>query len=214
MINNFAIVLAAGASTRMNSCKTSLMWRDRKNLLSYQVEEFLLAGITPIVVLGPHNWERRADCLPGSIAVINNQPSDGKTSSILIGLKHLPRDFHTLAISAVDQPRSAWIYQRLLQASESSDAPITAPIYQGKMGHPLFFSPEVLPNLENLREESFGLRQVVQDFYPNIQQVEFDTSDVLMDLNTPESYQAEFLKLPTIPVLNSLLSLTQRLSGS
>jgi molybdenum cofactor cytidylyltransferase len=180
------------------------MWRDHKNLLSYQLEEFMLAGITPIVVLGPHNWERRADCLPGSIAVINNQPSDGKTSSILIGLKHLPRDFHTLAISAVDQPRSAWIYQKLLQARESCDAPITAPIYQGKMGHPLFFSPEVLSNLENLREESFGLRQVVQDFYRNIQQVEFDTSDVLMDLNTPESYQAEFIKLPTMPVLKYL----------
>ncbi|MBD1833694.1 NTP transferase domain-containing protein [Cyanobacteria bacterium FACHB-472] len=186
----------------MKHCKTSLMWRDRKNLLSYQVEGFLLAGITPIVVLGSHNWERRADCLPGSLAVINNQPSDGKISSILTGLKDLPRDFHTLAISAVDQPRPAWIYQKLLQASESCNAPITAPIYQGKMGHPLFFSPEVLPSLENLREESFGLRQVIQDFQPNIQQVEFDTTDVLIDLNTPESYQAEFLKLLPIPVLN------------
>jgi molybdenum cofactor cytidylyltransferase len=57
------------------------------------------------------------------------------------------------------------------------------------LGHPLFFSNKLLPYLENIREETAGLRQVVQEFYSVIQKVEFDTPDVLADLNTPESYK-------------------------
>jgi molybdenum cofactor cytidylyltransferase len=192
--NKFALVLAAGASTRMGTCKASLQWCEGKTLLSYQVEEFLLAGITPIVVLGPHNAERKQDCLPGSKVVINPNPSAGKVSSILTGLKHLPKDFGILAFSAVDQPRPTWIYQTLVQAHESSfGVPITVPTYQGRLGHPLLISKEVLPCLENVREENSGVRQIVQDFYPMIQRVEFDTPNVLMDLNTPESYHIAVL---------------------
>lgn len=34
---NFTIVLAAGASTRMGTCKSSLPWIEGKTLLTYQL---------------------------------------------------------------------------------------------------------------------------------------------------------------------------------
>ena len=186
---NFAIILAAGASTRMGTCKASLPWLEEKTLLSYQVEQWLIADITPIVVLGSHNAHHQNDCPQGIQVVINSFPSQGKTSSILKGLRLLPQDFEVVAISAVDQPRSTAVYQKLLKEHRHYAAMITAPSYKGRLGHPLFFSNKLLPYLENIREETAGLRQIVQAFYSVIQKVEFDTSDVLADLNTPESYK-------------------------
>lgn len=187
--NYFALVLAAGASSRMGTCKASLPWRNGKSLLSYQVEQLSLAKIVPIVVLGLHNCKQTQVPLK-TIVAVNYNPSAGKVSSILTGLKHVPQ-FDCLLMSAVDQPRTSQIYQQLLQAHQSSPSvPITAPLYQGKLGHPLLFSASMRSHLENVSEANLGLRQVIQTFYSQIQRVEFDTPEILLDLNTPEAYQA------------------------
>ncbi|MGF1938311.1 MAG: nucleotidyltransferase family protein [Nostoc sp. ChiQUE02] len=187
----FAIVLAAGASTRMGTCKTSLPWGKGKTLLTYQLEQWLSVGFTPVVVLGLHNSNKQKDCPYGSLAVINPHANVGKTISLLTGLQHIPPNFEVLAISAVDQPRKLEIYQRLLLAQQDNSAMITAPSYEGKMGHPLLFSNGMRSHLQNIREETLGLRQIIQEFYPVIQKVEFDNPSVLVDINTPEVYQNE-----------------------
>lgn len=193
---HFAIVLAAGASTRMGTCKASLPWLNGTTLLSYQVEQLLKAGITPIVVLGPHNCPQPIGSSKCQI-VINPQPELGKVSSIHRGLQVVPQNFQSLMIVAVDQPRPYWVYQSLLQSHRSATDPITAPTYQGRRGHPLIFSAIARSSLERLQEETLGLRQVVREFELQIQSVEFNTPDVLLDLNTPERYRAAFLALPT-----------------
>lgn len=86
-------------------------------------------------------------------------------------MQHIPRNFEILAISAVDQPRKLEIYQKLLLAHQENSALITAPIYQGKMGHPLLFSNGMRSHLQNIREETLGLRQIIREFYPVIRQI-------------------------------------------
>ncbi len=194
-MTHFAIVLAAGASTRMGTCKTSLPWCEGKTLLTYQLEQWLSIGFTPLVVLGLHNSHRQKDCQLGSLTVINPHANTGKTSSLLTGLQHIPQNFEVLAISAVDQPRKLEIYQRLLQAHTDNSALITAPTYEGKMGHPLLFDNEMRSHLQNIREETFGLRQIIKEFYPIIHQVEFNNPNVLVDINTPEVYQKQLHNL-------------------
>jgi molybdenum cofactor cytidylyltransferase len=198
---NFALILAAGLSTRMGTCKTTLLWHNHQTLLRYQAEQFLLAGITPIIVLGSHNAHRQSDCPDGSWVVINHRCDRGKTSSILTGLQVLPGDFSTIIISAVDQPRSADIYQTLLQAYYQKSALITAPFYQGKLGHPLLFSKQLLPALQNIREATLGLRKIISQFYSDIEKIEFATSQVLSDLNNQSKYQLELQK--TILIKNN-----------
>ncbi|WP_414572946.1 nucleotidyltransferase family protein [Nostoc sp. CCY 9925] len=188
---NFAIVLAAGKSTRMGTCKTSLPWGAGKTLLTYQLEQWLSLGFIPVVVLGLHNSQKQKDCPPGSLTVINPDSNAGKTTSLLTGLQHVPQDFEVLAISAVDQPRKLEIYQTLLVAHQDNSASITAPTYQGKMGHPLLFNNQMRSHLQNIREETLGLRQIIQEFYPIICQVEFNHSSVLLDINTPEIYKSQ-----------------------
>lgn len=187
---NFVLILAAGASTRMGVCKASLPWSGGKTLLVYQAEQALGAGFVPVIVLGPHNRDRLPDCPSGCLTVVNPNPDLGKTSSILAGLQCVPEEVEVVAIAAVDQPRPADVYQTLLQAHRHHSAKITVPSYQGRLGHPLLFSRELRSHLENICEASWGLRQVLNDFRVELRQVEFHTSIVLADLNTPESYQA------------------------
>jgi molybdenum cofactor cytidylyltransferase len=193
--NTFAIILAAGFSTRMGTCKADLPWQG-KTLLTYQCTQFLEIGVTPIVILGMHNIHCKNHCPEGSIVVINPHPKRGKTSSILSGLQVLPGDFTALILSAVDQPRSTCVYDTLLQNHYHANATITAPTFQGKLGHPLVFAPRVLPDLLTIREETLGIRQVVQTFYNNICRVEFSLPSVLLDLNTPEIYKCVSFAVP------------------
>lgn len=186
----FAIVLAAGFSTRMGTCKADLPWQGT-TLLAYQCSQFLAIGITPIVVLGTHNFHCKNDCPDGCIIVINLHPEQGKISSILRGLQVLSTEFAALILSAVDQPRPTAVYKTLLQSHVYRNASITAPTFQNKLGHPLVFAPDLLPNLLAIREETLGIRHLVQLFDRHICRVEFDASVVLLDLNTPELYQQQ-----------------------
>ena len=188
--NHFAIVLAAGASRRMGTCKTSLPWRG-STLLRYQAEQFLCANVQPIIVLGPHNLDRQEDCPPESKILVNPDPTRGKTSSIQTGLKALPQTWSNLFISAVDQPRESDIYQTLLKKHREQQAILSAPTHQGKLGHPLLFSRSLCSELNAISEETLGIRRIVQKFSGAIAKVEFSTPDVLADLNTPASYHSQ-----------------------
>lgn len=188
--HNFAVILAAGMSARMGACKAGLPWLDAPSLLAYQATQFLQAKILPIVVLGPHNLHQQVHCPAECQVVVNPAPQRGKTSSILTGLKCLPDSFATVTISAVDQPRPTQIYQTLLQTHTQTQALITAPTYHGKLGHPLLFDGQMRSPLFTIREETYGLRQIMHTFADQINRIEFASSTVLSDLNTPELYEA------------------------
>jgi molybdenum cofactor cytidylyltransferase len=173
----YALILAAGSSTRMGTSKVDLPWLDGRTLLTYQIDQWLAAGITPIVVLNP--TQTAPDCQ----TVINPNPGRGKVSSILTGLEAIPADCEGTAIASVDQPRPPEIYRHLLQVYQQYRAPITAPTYRGRLGHPLFFRADLRSHL----------LQIVQRFSDQIQHVEWQDEVVLADLNTPEVYQRWYL---------------------
>jgi len=56
------------------------------------------------------------------------------------------------------------------------------------MGHPLLFCRLILPDLWHIEEASQGLRAIVTRFYPSIRFVEWDSAEVLQDLNSPAAY--------------------------
>ena len=196
---HFAIILAAGFSTRMGVCKTTLPWHNGQSLLRYQAEQFLLAGITPIVVLGSHNAHRRCDCPPGSQIIINFNSYLGKTTSILAGLNALPQDFSSVIISAVDQPRSSYIYQTLLRVYQEKQSAIVAPCDRNKLGHPLLFSARLLPSLKNISDSSMGLRKIVRELHYQIEKVNVSTSEILIDINNKNTYKLLKSKIYRFP---------------
>lgn len=190
--HHYAIVLSAGFSQRMGTCKAQLPWGHNQTLLSYQTAQLLLAEIIPIVVLGPHNLICQNQCAVGSQIVVNQNPAAGKVSSILTGLQAVPNHFLTLMVSAVDQPRPATVYRQLLDAHRRDQAMIIAPTYQGRFGHPLLFSAQMLPDLQAIQEATLGLRGIVQKYSETIHRVECSHPSVLWNFNTAAVYKSNF----------------------
>ena len=186
---DFAIILAAGFSTRMGVCKTTLPWHNQQTLLRYQAEQFLQANITPIIVLGAHNADRRMDCPAGSQVLVKAEGDHSKANSILAGLERLSQETSTVTISAVDQPRSSRVYRTLLQAYRQERALITAPYFHRRSGHPILFSHRLLPDLREISDASFGLRKLVQELDSKTKKVEFSTPEVLVDINDEKTYR-------------------------
>lgn len=201
MIRAIAIILAAGFSTRMGQCKASLPWHNGTTLLTYQIEQFHQAGVAPIVVLGAHNAHQQEQCPPDCTVAINPDAAQGKVSSILTGLNLLPDDWDAVFISAVDQPRPAGVYQEMLAAFEQGRSLITIPVWgtapeeklRQKAGHPPLFSRALLPDLLAIRDETLGLRNVIQTHRSAVDYLALPSPSIVLDLNTPNLYEKAFI---------------------
>lgn len=202
MIRAIAIILAAGFSTRMGQCKASLPWHNSTTLLTYQIEQFHQAGIASIVVLGAHNAHQRAHCPSHCTVTLNPDSSQGKVSSILTGLNQLPDEWDGVFISAVDQPRPTEVYRELLVAFKGGRSPITIPLWRDssderghqRPGHPPLFSRTLLPDLLGIRDETLGLRHVIQTYRDATHYLPMTSPTILLDLNTPELYKRAFIQ--------------------
>jgi molybdenum cofactor cytidylyltransferase len=185
----------------MGQLKALLPWRGT-TLLEHQIAALQAGGIDRIIVVLGHQAERlKAAVADREIVscVVNPHYSQGKTTSIKTGLNALgPGQPAVLLILNVDQPRNAETIRHLLQQHQQGmrspgstrSFRITIPTYRGKGGHPIILDSSLLEELRSINEETFGLKAVTQRHRAEMQRVEMETPEVLLDLNTPEEYQA------------------------
>ena len=188
-----AILLAAGESRRMGDLKALLPWQGQ-TLIAHQVAALAGGGVDRIVVVLGH---RSDELLPELVVkphvewTLNPDYLEGKTTSIKAGLRALgDRAPESLLLLNVDQPRSAETVKDLLLRHRRGGPLITIPTFNGKGGHPVVFDGALLGELENISEETQGIREVVRRRQEGIQRVEMGSGEVLWDLNTPEQYRA------------------------
>ena len=84
-----AIVLAAGASTRLGQPKALVKWND-ESLVSRSVRLLLESGNSPIIVVT--RTELQVDVMmqcSGATVVVNPTPEEGRTGSLQVGLLSL-----------------------------------------------------------------------------------------------------------------------------
>ena len=201
----WAILLAAGESSRMGRLKALLPWRGR-TLLEHQTAALLEGGAERVVVVLGHRADELRPLLEGRDGVgwtLNPDYLQGKTTSIKAGLSALPSSLslegegqcggegvREILLLNVDQPRSAADVARILAAHRSGDYDVTVPEYRGKGGHPVVLSAALLPELREIDEESQGIKAVVRRRPWAVQRIPLDNPEILLDLNTPEQYRA------------------------
>ena len=137
-----AVLLAAGESSRMGQPKPLLPW-GRVPLVRYQAGALAEAGADDIiVVLGPSTGDAEAKLqgLDTVRAVVNHRAPEGKTTSVRLGVSQVAEDADGILLLAVDQPRTAEIMRRVIEAHTAGSALITHPTYEGRGGHPIIFS--------------------------------------------------------------------------
>jgi len=190
MQNIAAILLAAGESSRMGQPKALLDW-EGVTLIRHQVDSLLQAGAWPvIVVLGHDPKPILPEIANRAIIVLNKNYKNGRSGSVKKGLKAIGENSHDIAILGVDQPRSSSQLSILFTEHQKAKALISRPTFEGKHGHPTIFSRRLLSELLDIDDESQGLRDVVYRHEESIHDVKVSTAEVLLDLNSPEEYQA------------------------
>ncbi|MFQ5823932.1 MAG: NTP transferase domain-containing protein [bacterium] len=136
-----AIILAAGASTRMGKPKALVKFKE-KTFLETVIDNFQKAGIEKIIVVLGHAVEEIATKLklPSDLYVLNEKYTLGQFSSFQTGVKYLEPDIAGTFLALVDQPQiGETVLTKLLNAFVGNSNKIIIPTYQGKRGHPPIF---------------------------------------------------------------------------
>lgn len=189
-----AVVLAAGASTRMGAPKALLPWHGRP-LAAQVVGELLATPIAHVVVVTGHGADAIRAVLPASarVSVVDNARwSEGKAGSVVRGVAALPAGLHVL-VAAIDQPRPASLVRALVGAhlgglDDGRVASIAG--HGGRRGHPVILVPSLRDELLALDEATAGLRAVVARHGAAVVTVDVGDPAALVNLNTPAEFAA------------------------
>lgn len=190
-----AIILAAGASSRMGRAKALLPWRDT-TLLGHEIEVLREAGVSQIaVVIGMHAQQIRRAVPVAMPFVFNPRWAQGRATSLAKGASVLKREPapEAILIQNVDQPTTVAVVQRLVELLKESGADAVQPVYRDEHGeehggHPVLLSGALLPALLEAREATEGLRGVLHK--KRVERVHIDDPTVGLDLDTREAYEA------------------------
>jgi molybdenum cofactor cytidylyltransferase len=181
-----AIVLAAGKSERMGSPKALLPISGRTFL------ENILAAISrtsieqTVVVVGHHRKEIEASVRLPSL-VFNPDYEKGMITSFQAGIRALSWDASGAFLFLVDHPL---VEPGTIEAMIMNLAPnrIILPTFQGRRGHPVLFSSDVLEEILALPSTE-GANIVVRKDPGRIVEVPVNAPGILVDIDTPEQFE-------------------------
>jgi CTP:molybdopterin cytidylyltransferase MocA len=185
----FAIVLAAGASTRFGSPKQLVRIAGRPLLHTAVTRASEVTGSALIVVLGSGAAELGAlqKHSPGSI-VINQEWREGLASSIRAGIARLPLTCAGALLLLADQAAvSADDLKRLAGTWRKQPQYIAAALYSGTVGVPAIFPRSLFPELTQLRGDA-GARALLRRNAARVVRVPMPSAAI--DVDTPEDLLA------------------------
>lgn len=183
-----AIILAAGASTRLGQPK-QLVPIEGEPLLLRTVRMAREADCAPILAVLGHESERIRVLLAGLsvVPVVNLDWPEGMGSSLrcsITMLAHIDPLPPAVLLLVCDQiALTAQFLRELRRAHASSRAGIAASRYAGRAGVPAIFSSRYYPELREAGGDR-GARDVLQRYAADVELIDFVDGD--KDLDTPD----------------------------
>jgi molybdenum cofactor cytidylyltransferase len=173
-----AVVLAAGASTRLGEPK-QLVMLGGETLLARAVRIAREAGCLPVVVVvGAEYVQVLGNSVLGDVVtVINDNWEEGMGSSIRLGVGALAfaaKDAEGVLLMTCDQPAvtAKHLFQLTLRAE------LKASRYAGKNGVPAFFPKEYFGKLMELKGEAGARGLLAEARYEELENGELDMDTV------------------------------------
>ena len=198
----YAVILAAGESTRMGTDKALLPWPPVAPGSLPTGQTFLSAAIQAldpfservIVVVG----KNEANLAPviyanGASLVRNPNPERGQFSSLQTGLREvLSHGRDSAMVTLVDRPPATAATLNTL-CSAFAEAPIELwtiiPEYNGKHGHPFLVAREMIEAFLKA-PPTMTAREIEHQNLRHVSYVAVDDARVTMNVDTPDDYAA------------------------
>ena len=181
-----AVILAAGASTRMGTPKL-LLPLGGEPLVRRTVRHVCDAGFDDVLVVVGSEHEKIVAALDGLTVrhAINAEYETGMGSSFRTAIEHLP-DTEAVMFALADQPFVTTNEYRTVLDTYRRQAPAIISVRYGDvMAPPHLFQKEFFPELAQLQH---GARSMLERHRDRATVLHFP-ADLLMDIDTPEDYE-------------------------
>ena len=183
-----AVILSAGASSRMGRPKALLPYREGTFLEHLiDVTRHPRIGVTRIVLgAGAENIQLAAKLDP-SLIVVNSEWEKGQLSSICAGIRSLGGiSTDGMVLCPVDHPLvSARLVSDLVERFYAENKAIVVPTYDSRRGHPAIFSSALYAELLAAPLDK-GARAVVWAHAADVLEVPTDEEGVVLNINDPQ----------------------------
>jgi molybdenum cofactor cytidylyltransferase len=193
-----AVILAAGLSSRMGRQKALLPWVGDRPLIAHLAHELAVAFPHPdarwLVVGHNAGAVEAAACEHHPLRVVFNPDyaSGEMLGSLQAGLRALPQGTAAVMVVLGDQPFfTADLARRVLDRWQHTGAPVVAPSYARRRGHPILFTRPVIEAVLALPAGA-APRDAINLFAARTAYVELDGlpegDRILYDVDTPDAY--------------------------
>ncbi|WP_067037025.1 NTP transferase domain-containing protein [Allomuricauda sp. CP2A] len=181
------LILAAGASTRMEGGPKQLLpWKDT-TLLGHAIRQARQITESVFVVLGAHADEIKK-IIPNNVKIIDNPNWEkGMGSSISVGVEDIlgtNSNPSGLLIMLADQPLlDASYLDEVKTEFQNNECKIVATAYGDKLGVPAIFHPSLFLELSKL-DKDFGAKHIIEKYkadtiivFPEGKEIDIDTKN-------------------------------------
>ncbi len=186
-----AVILAAGASTRMKGRAKQLLRFKGKSLLRRAVETAFDVPAEQVVVVLGHEAQALLPELEGTNAtvVINDQWHEGVSTSLRGGLAAVSPDARGVYIYPADMPLiTVEMLRELARRQQGSARPAAMTEVGGVRGVPVFVTRSLFPSLM-IQEGDVGGSHYLRAHPDLVEPVRFEDADVVRDVDRPEDYE-------------------------
>ena len=184
------VLLAAGASSRMQGADKMLVPIGDRPLLAAMAERALATGLPVGITLPVPGIERRAALEGLNYTAIDVEDArKGMSASIRCAVQKFSA-FSGIMILPADMPGiTTQDMQKLLDAAQphTSDQIVRATDHNGRPGHPVLFAKDHFPALLALSGDQ-GAKSIIAANQQNITDVALPGDAALLDLDTPEDW--------------------------
>lgn len=191
----WAIVLAAGKSTRMQEQKLLLPFHGETIIRKVVTKAMHAANGKVMVVLGSHSKEVREQAGSNGLEFCFNPVYEsGMLSSVICGFDALPEDAKAAILFLGDQPQIPdTVPGRIMEAWKNSGKGIVIPVFTGKRGHPVLIETKYKKEIKQL-DPNKGLKALMEKFNGDVHEVECNSPEITRDIDTPADYHFEINK--------------------
>ena len=196
-----ALILAAGESLRFKQNKLLTEVQPQKKVINYLIEYSHGSNLDNIVFVLGYSPELLINELNNFKStkieyIINSEyKKGGMTSSIKTGLNFILTN-HTqidaVLITPADIPFiTTKIWNEIIDAFyvNNQQFKIIIPTYEGKKGHPILLSRELFPSIQNISENSQGLKAIISKYWDEILFLELSYPGILFDIDDPKDLE-------------------------
>lgn len=193
MHRSYAIIPAAGRSSRMGARKLLMPWGE-STVIEHVLGVWRASSVTRVVVVVcPGDEDLPALCGPcGAEVVVPPSPPEDMKASVRFGLEFitrtwLPQPSDVWLLAPADMPRlSSRIIDQLVELHDPNHPRIIVPANQGKRGHPVLFPWPAAEAVHQLAAHE-GVNALLARYA--LRTIECDDPGIFHDLDTPEDYR-------------------------